>query len=105
MNSIRRTLFVLFFLSLSAVLALADTDPPGRVARLQYVSGSVSIQPHGQDEWVSGTVNRPLTNSDNIWTDKDSRAELNVGDAVLRMNSETSLTITNISDNTVQVQL
>jgi FecR protein len=105
MNSIRRTVFILLFLSLSAVLALADSDPPGRVARLQYVSGSVSIQPHGQDEWVSGTVNRPLTNSDNIWTDKDSRAELNVGDAVLRMNSETSLTITNISDNTVQVQL
>ena len=101
----RSTLIVLFVFSFSVAVAFADSDPPGRVARLQYVSGAVSVQPHGQDDWVTGTVNRPLTNSDNVWTDKDSRAELNVGDATIRMNSETSLTITNISDSTVQVQL
>lgn len=50
-------------------------------------------------------MNRPLTTSDNIWADKDSRAELNVGTGVLRVNGETSLSLTNIGDNTVQVQL
>ncbi len=80
-------------------------DPPGRVARLQYTSGSVSIQPHGTDQWVQGSVNRPLTIADNVWADKDSRAELNVGTGLIRIGSETSLTLTNVSDNSVQLSL
>ena len=79
--------------------------PPGRVARLQYINGSVSIQPQGTQDWVPGAVNRALTTSDNVWTDKNSRAELGVGTGVLRMNGETSLTLTNISMGTVQVTL
>src|SRR5579885_1028608 len=46
-------------------------DPPGRAARLQYMSGSVSVQPRGTEDWVAGTLNRPLTISDNVWTDKE----------------------------------
>ena len=80
-------------------------DPPGRAARLQYMSGSVSIQPRGTEDWVAGTLNRPLTIADNVWTDKESRAELGVGTGVLRMGAETSLTLTNVSNNTVQVEL
>src|SRR5581483_10642995 len=87
-----------------SALAFA-ADPPGRVARLQYITGSVSIQPNGNDEWVEASLNRPLTNSDNVWTDKDSRAELNVGTGVMRMDAMSSLTISNVSDNTVQVSL
>ena len=80
-------------------------NPPGRVARLQYMSGAVSMQPGGANDWIAASQNRPLTTSDRIWTDKDSRAELNVGDGFVRMNSETSLTLTNVSDNTVQLEL
>jgi hypothetical protein len=80
-------------------------DPPGRAARLQYMSGSVSIQPRGTEDWVAGSLNRPLTISDNVWTDKESRAELNVGTGTLRMGDETSLTLTNVSNSTVQVEL
>jgi hypothetical protein len=80
-------------------------DAPGRVARLQYMSGSVSIQPEGNGEWVAGAINRPLTNADNVWTDKNSRAELNLGTGVMRLNSESSLTFTNVNDNTAQVEL
>ena len=80
-------------------------DPPGRVARLQYTSGEVSMQPGGVNDWIAASLNRPLTTSDRVWTDKNSRAELNVGDGFLRMNSETSVTLTNVSDGTVQVEL
>ena len=80
-------------------------DPPSRVARLQYMSGSVSIQPQGTGDWAAGVINRPLTSSDNIWTDKDSRAELNVGSGLIRMSSESSLTLTSVSDNTTQLEL
>src|SRR5208283_123128 len=80
-------------------------DPPGRLARLQYTSGEVSMQPGGVNDWVAANLNRPLTTADRVWTDKDSRAELNVGDGFIRINSETSLTLTNISDNAVQLEL
>jgi len=105
MKLLRRVTFAFLVLFLTTSLVSADDDPPGRVARLQYIAGSVSIQPRGTEDWVAGSVNRPLTTSDNIWADRDSRAELNVGTGVLRVNGETSLSLTNISDNTVQVQL
>jgi hypothetical protein len=82
-----------------------QVDPPSRAARLQYMSGSVSVQPHGTDEWIAGAQNRPLTNSDNIWADKNSRAEINVGTGLIRIDAESSLTLTNISENTIQLQL
>jgi hypothetical protein len=80
-------------------------DPPARVARIQYISGEVSLQPGGVNDWVAADLNRPLTSSDRVWADKDSRVELNVGGGYLRMNSETSLTLTNVGDNTIQAQL
>lgn len=82
-----------------------SNDPPARVARLQFISGEVSLQPGGVNDWVAANLNRPLTTSDRVWTDKDSRAELNVGTGFLRMNSESSLTLTNVSDNTIQAEL
>jgi FecR protein len=82
-----------------------DNDPPGRVARLQFMNGSVSIQPAGTGDWVQGAVNRPLTNADNVWADKNSRAELNLGTGIFRIGAESSLTLTNVNENTVQVSL
>jgi len=82
-----------------------NTDPPGRVARIQYMTGEVSIQPGGVNDWIAANLNRPLTTSDRIWTDKNSKAELNVGGGFIRLNSESSLTLTNVSDNTVQLEL
>lgn len=124
MKHIRRTILAtLLTLSLAAVFGWAQdappppadqpgqeqgtarNDPPDRAARLQYLAGSVSIQPQGTGDWVTGSQNSTLTNSDNIWTDKESKAELNVGGGLLRMGDESSLTLTNISSQNVQVEL
>jgi hypothetical protein len=83
----------------------ATPDPPGRAARLQFTTGSVSVQPQGTGDWVTGEINRPLTNSDNVWADKDSRAEISIGSGIARIGSESSLTVTDITDNFVQLQL
>jgi hypothetical protein len=80
-------------------------DAPARAARLQYTTGSISVQPQGTGDWITGQLNRPLTNSDNIWADKNSRAELSVGTGLIRIDSETSLTLTNIGENAVQLEL
>ncbi|MGB7585954.1 MAG: FecR family protein, partial [Terriglobales bacterium] len=82
-----------------------QSDAPGRVARLESMTGQVSVQPQGTGDWVQGSLNRPLTNADNVWADKDSRAELDLGDGVMRINSETSLTLSNVDNNVVQVSL
>src|SRR5580698_8136024 len=78
-----------------------QADPPGRVAQLGYTTGSISVQPQGTGDWVEGS----LTIGDNVWADKDSRAELNLGTGVMRIGSESSLTLTNVTNDAVQVQL
>ena len=82
-----------------------QNDPPSRAARLQFMDGSVSVQPHGTEDWVAGAINRPLTNADNVWADKNSRAEINLGSGLIRIDSESSLTLTNLGENAVQLQL
>jgi len=66
---------------------LASADPPSRVARLGYMSGAVSFSPAGQNDWVQASLNRPLTTGDRLWADARGRAELQVGDAMIRMNA------------------
>jgi hypothetical protein len=80
-------------------------DPPSRIMRLQFMDGQVSLQPGGVDDWVAANLNRPLTTADRIWTDRDSRAELTMASAALRMGSETSVTVTNLDDSTAQIEL
>lgn len=87
------------------LLAQGDQDPPGRVARLSYSVGSVSFQPGGSGDWVQAVQNRPLTTGDNLWADKDSRAEIQVGSTSLRIDSETSVTILQLDDRVTQIRL
>jgi hypothetical protein len=80
-------------------------DPPSRVARLSYMEGSVSFQPGGETEWVEAVRNRPMTTGDQIWADRDSRAELELGSAKIDLSSNTGVSILNLDDRTVQIQL
>jgi hypothetical protein len=80
-------------------------DPPTRVARLGYMEGSVSFQPAGEDDWVQAVSNRPMTTGDKLWADKDSRAELQLGSAVIRLSENTGVSFLNLDDHTVQLQL
>src|SRR5579859_5894391 len=104
----RATLAALVLLSVLGVsVALADdeSDPPGRVARLSYADGSVSMQPAGVDDWTNATLNRPLTIGDKLWTDQSSRAELDIGTAVIRLGSTTGVSFLNLDDRTMQMNL
>jgi hypothetical protein len=80
-------------------------DPPSRVARLNYMSGTVSFRPGSVDEWAAATLNYPLYNGDHLWADRDARTELHVGSTALRMGSETALAILNLDDRMAQLSL
>jgi hypothetical protein len=80
-------------------------DPPSRVARISYIDGSVSLQPGGAGDWGSAARNRPMTVGDKIWTDKDSRAELQTGVVSIHLGSMTALSFLNLDQNITQIRL
>ena len=102
MNNVAR---VVMLSALLLCAAMAQNDPPSRVGRLNFISGSVSFQPGGVDDWVEARINRPLTTGDHLWTDRDGRAELHVGAAAVRLNSETAFEFLNLDDSSVQIRL
>ena len=67
-------------------------DPPGRVARLNFSQGSISFRPAGEDDWVTGVPNRPMVTGDDLWADEDSRAEVHIGSAAIRLGAKTGIT-------------
>src|SRR5690242_8329737 len=80
-------------------------DPPGRVARLNYIQGSVSFEPAGTQQWVDASPNRPLTTGDNLWVDQNSRGEVHVGSTAIRLSAQTGLSILNLNDQAVQIEV
>jgi len=83
----------------------ASADPPSRVARLGYTTGSVSFSPAGESDWVQATVNRPLTTGDRLWAVAGARAEIQVGGAMIRMSADTGVSVLNLDDRIAQLQL
>jgi hypothetical protein len=92
-------------LLLSATLFADAGDPPARVARLSFIKGAVSLQPSGASDWSQASLNYPLTTGDRIYTDQDSRAELEVGSAAVRASATTDLTVANLNDHFMQLGL
>src|SRR5437899_1392226 len=91
-----------------AVLLLPATlqaDPPDRVARLSYVSGTVSFRAADLDDWSDARPNIPVTTGDHVWVDDDSRAELHVGSTAMRLDRATACSFLNLDDQTTQMRL
>jgi hypothetical protein len=85
--------------------AADDDDPPTRVARLSHTDGNVSFEPAGTDDWVGAVINRPMTTGDKLWSDNDSRAELHIGSASIRLGSTTGFSFLNLTDDVTQIQI
>ncbi len=101
----RRVVAWLLGLMLLVASGIASADPPSRVARLGYLSGTVSFNAAGDDQWVQATLNRPLTTGDRLWADQGGRAEVQAGAAIVRLSAGTDLSILNLDDRTAQMQL
>jgi hypothetical protein len=79
-------------------------DPPSRVARLNWINGSVSFQPAGVDTWVPATPNYPLTTGDHLYTDANGLAEMHIGPNAIRLNFQSNFGFLNLDDATVQMR-
>src|SRR6202140_1423948 len=108
-----RTLYWMGALCVAALLTMTfaqrvaadDNDPSGRVARLNYLRGSVSFQPAGESDWVSAVVNRPMTTGDRIWADDGARAEMHLGAATIRLDAHTGLSFFTLNNRNTQSKL
>src|ERR1700683_4708387 len=100
-------LAAMFMLAGFAQGAFGQADPPGRVARLNLMEGTVSYLPSGggDNDWVGAIVNRPLTTGDKLWADTDGRSELHIGSTAIRMDHNTGVSFLNLDDATAQIRL
>jgi hypothetical protein len=106
-------LFQIFWLRLLPFLviglvgarAMAQADPPSRVARVNHAEGPVVFSPAGDDEWIDAVLNRPLSRGDRVWTDKGTRAEVQVGSSAVRMDGLTQLEILALDDQAAQLSV
>ncbi|MGD0226593.1 MAG: DUF6600 domain-containing protein [Terriglobia bacterium] len=92
-------------LLVTVVPLLGQADPPDRVGRVGYTSGSVSFQPAGVEDWVPASPNRPITTGDQLWVDEGSSAEMHVGSTALRLGSQTAFQFLNLDDANTQIRL
>lgn len=87
-------------------LAFAETgDPPGRVARLSVIRGDVSFQAADAQAPEPAELNRPVTSGDRLLTESGSRAELTMGIAAIRLNEQTDLSIADLDDDRVRLEI
>jgi hypothetical protein len=91
--------------AIAAAGVLIAQDPPSRVGRLNFITGSVSFQPGGASDWVPAAINRPLTVGDQIFADDGARAEIHIPGTALRLDSRTSFEFLNLDDHMIQVRL
>ena len=92
-----------------ALPALAQSDPPGRVGRVAWVSGEVTLvgpsvdSPNGRS--TPALLNQPLTSGDVVITGPNARAEIQVGAMTLRADANTRIAFEQIDDDRLQLRL
>ncbi|WAL82029.1 hypothetical protein OYT13_19785 [Pandoraea sp. XJJ-1] len=90
---------------LPALAQAQSADPPGRVARLNAFDGTVTYAPAGTSDWRYADRNRPLTTGDAVWVERNSRAEMHVGGTAVRMGASTSVVLSAVTDQNVQLNV
>ncbi len=95
---------VILIVAILAPLAVL-ADPPGRVARVSFISGPVSFRPASADEWTAATLNYPVTIGDHVWTDTAARTELELGSSTVRLAPFTEFSVLNLDAGIAQLRV
>ena len=90
---------------LATIAGAAWADPPAQAGRLAFAQGPVSYAPGGDDAWIEAQINRPLTVGDRLWAGDNGRAEIELPGATVRMSELTSVSLLNLDDRIVQLQV
>jgi hypothetical protein len=96
-----------FGLAAVALLASASAwaDPPGRVGRISQVYGTVWIFDTERGEWTAAQPNLPVTAADRLSSERDARAELQIGSATVHLDGGSELEVGELNDSQVSLHL
>src|ERR1700751_3820610 len=73
----RKTLFALALLACAP--AFAEEQPPARVGRVSFISGTLAFYGPGDSDWSAAKINYPVAGGEWFATDPQSRAEIRIG--------------------------
>ncbi len=82
----------------------ARADPPGRIGRVAWLAGTVSLQ-SATGEAFSAPLNQPLTSGDVLTLGLGSRAEIQIGSKTVRLDAGSVLQLDRIDDEQVRLFL
>lgn len=85
--------------------AMAQGEPPARVARLAYTNGPVSFHDNQQSAWTPAVVNTPLSSGSALWTEPGARSEVSLAGTRIRMEGATELDLLAVDDTQTRLQL
>jgi hypothetical protein len=72
---------------------------PTRVGRVANVQGALYHTPgDGSDEWTPIGLNYPVAQDDDLWADRDARAEVDYGGGQFRLAGETNLHVSRLDE-------
>ena len=103
--SIRLPFVLLALLTISSGAFAGDIDPPARVARLSLIQGDVAFQAGDDQAPENAELNRPVTSGDRLMTEANSRAELSLGIAAIRLDERTDLSIDDLDEDIAQIEV
>jgi hypothetical protein len=89
--------------SAAAAEPAAAEPPSGRVARVSFVSGEVSVAT--SEGWINAVVNRPLAAGSTVRTGAQAQAEIDLGTATIDLSRDTELTMVALNDSAFEVTL
>jgi hypothetical protein len=88
-----------------AAAAVAQDEPPARVGRVSFVSGTVSFHDADDQDWSRATLNYPVTSGGALWTDTGGRAELVAAGTRVRLQGATELVMEVLDDRQFRARL
>src|SRR5262245_29561340 len=100
---------ILLLVATFGLAAGAWADPPGRVGRVNWTEGSVTLtqapDPEHDAESVDAPRNWPVTTGDALSTGDNARTEVSIGSTLVRLHENTKLQVTRIDDEAVVLRL
>jgi hypothetical protein len=79
--------------------------PPAQAGRLSFITGNVSIQQVGSDDWGQALPNLPLGPGDRVVTNSDGRAEIQVGQTFVRIGPSSDVSLVEVSPSGISFGL
>lgn len=89
----------------SATTRPLQADPPARIARVSYLTGSVSFRPAGLKQWVPASLSYPISTGAELWSDSNGRAEVHIGGSSAWLGPRTLVDLQDVADHATQLRV